>query len=248
MLTVAKNNAIRKFFDENRAKRKLRRQQELRQQQELLAEMPQEPTLPPQEKIKQEFENCNYLLQRDWFMSPEDIEELLNDVPEDVCREVYVLINQNYDSYSPRVREVLAIGEPLPYRGKMKIRDLTDDDLFEMEKQQNEMKKIIRDQAWEKYKEMFFDERPHGEADKNYKKIQASIEDMKKKLEASQKKNKKYVPPNMRNKQVIDPEVKAIQDNIQSLENELSNLNKLIKQLNADWEREQRYIYEKENF
>jgi hypothetical protein len=247
MLTVAKNKALTAFFTKNREISE--RKKAYWKRQELLAEQPQEVIiLPPQEKIKQEFETCDYLLRRDWFMSPEDIEDLLNNVSADVCREVYVLINEKYDSYSPRVREVLAIGEPLPYKGKMKVRDLTDEDLFEMEKQQNELKKFIRDQAWEKYKEMFFDERPHGEADKNYKKIQASIEDMKKKLEASQKKTKKYVPPNMRSKQTIDPEVKAIQDSIESLENELSNLNKLIKQLNADWEREQRYIYEKENF
>lgn len=245
MLTT-KKQAIKSFFAKNReisAKREA-----YWKKQQLLAEMPQEVIeLPSQEKIKQEFESCNFLLQRDWFQDPADIEDLLNDVSSDICYEVYNMINQNYDSYSPRVREVLAI-ERLPYKGNMKVSDLTDDELFEIEKQQSDMRKAIRDEAWERYKEMFFDERPHGEADKNYNKTQASIQDLKKKLEASQKKNKKYVPPSMRNKQIIDPESKEIQDNIETLENELKTLNKLIKQLNDAWEREQRYIFEKEKF
>jgi len=241
-----REKAIKTFFAKNReisAKREA-----YWKQQQLLAEMPETIEMPSQDRIQSEFKHCDELLKRDWFLNPEDIEDLLNDVPDDICRQVYELINENYESYSYRVREVLAIGEPLPYRGKLKVRDLSDHDMFEMEREQNELKRIARDQAWERYKEMFYDERPHNDADNKLKKIQASIEEEKKKLEAAKKKPKKYVAPNARKVQPLDPEVKLIQESIETLENELKQANKLIVQLNADWEYQQRRVFEKDFF
>lgn len=238
--------AIKTFFAKNReisAKRDA-----YWKKQQLLAEMPETIEVPSQDRIQSEFDHCDFLLKRDWFQDPVDIEDLLNDVSSDICREVYDRINQNYESYSPRVREVLAIGEPLPYRGRMKVRDLTDHDMFEMERQQNELKRIACDQAWERYKEMFFDERPNNQADDKLKKIQASIEEEKKKLEAAKKKPKKYVAPSVRKTQGTDPELKNIQDNIETLENEFKQANKLIAHLNDDWEYQQRRIFEKDVF
>lgn len=138
--------------------------------------------------------------------------------------------------------------EPICYRGKLKIRDLTDHDMFEIEQQQSELNKIARDEAWEQYKEMFFDERPHNQADEKLKKIQTSIEEEKKKLEAAKKKPKKYVAPSARKVQTTDPEIKTIEDSIETLENEFKEANKLIVQLNAQWEQEQRRIFEKDFF
>lgn len=242
----ARQVAVKSFFAKNREISAKKEAYAKRQQ--LLAEQPETIELPSQDRIRSEFEHCDHLLKRDWFLNPEDIEDLLNDIPDDICRHVYELINQNYKTYSYHVQEVLAIGEPLPYRGKMKIRDLTDRDMFEMEKQQNELKTIARDQAWERYKEMFYDERPHNDADNKLRKIQASIEEEKKKLEAAKKKPKKYMAPNARNTQPIDPEIKLIQDSIETLENELKSANKLIIQLNADWEYQQRRVFEKDFF
>jgi hypothetical protein len=244
MLTT-KKQSIKSFFAKNReisAKR-----EENAKKQQLLAETTVEIETPSQDRIQREFNHCDLLLKRDWFLYPEDIEDLLNDVPEDVCREVYDLINKNKSTYSQKVRDTLAIGEPIPYRGKLKLRDLTDKDLFDMEQSDYEIKKAVRDEAWEKYKEMFFTERPQGEADKRVAQIQTSIDDTKKKIEITSKKNKKYVPPSARKTQTVDPETKALQDNLEILENELIQTNKLIKQLNDDWEREQRYNFEKEN-
>jgi hypothetical protein len=238
--------ALKHFFEKNRENSE-KRKAYLKQQQ-LLAEQPETIEIPSQDRVQSEFKHCHELLKRDWFLNPEDIEDLLNDVPDDICRQVYELINENYESYSYRVREVLAIGEPLPYRGKLKVRDLTNHDLFEMEKQQNELKRIARDQAWERYKEMFYDERPHNDADNKLRKIQASIDEEKKKLEAAKKKPKKYVAPNARKTQPLDPEMKLIQDTIETLENELKEANKIIVQLNADWEYQQRRIFEKDFF
>jgi len=247
MLKTAQNKALDTFFTKSR---KNRRERETRwKQEQLLAEMPETTIeVPPQERIQSEFEHCNVLLKRDWFVDPEHIEDLLESVPEDICRPVYERINENYETYSYRVREVLAVGEPLPYRGKMKVRDLTDHDMFEIERKKHELNKIACDQAWERYKEMFYDERPHNQADTKLKKIQASIEEEKKKLEAAKKKPKKYVAPGARKAQPLDPEVKLIQDAIEALENELKEANKLIVQLNADWEYNQRRIFEKDFF
>jgi hypothetical protein len=242
----SRQRGIKSFFAKNReisAKREA-----YWKKQQLLAEQPETIEMPSQDKIQSEFKHCDELLKRDWFLDPEDIEDLLNSVPQDICHEVYELINQNYETYSYRIREVIAIGEPLPYRGRMKVGDLTDRHLFEIEREQNELKRIARDQAWETYKEMFYDERPHNQADEKLKKIQASIDEEKKKLEAAKKKPKKYVAPNARNSQPIDPEVKIIQESIEMLENELKNANKLIIQLNADWEYNQRRIFEKDFF
>jgi hypothetical protein len=219
MLTI-KKQSIKSFFAKNReisAKR-----EENAKKQQLLAETTVEIETPSQDRIQREFNHCDLLLKRDWFLYPEDIEDLLNDVAEDVCREVYDLINKNKSTYS-------------------------DKDLFDMEQSDYEIKKAVRDEAWEKYKEMFFTERPQGEADKRVAQIQTSIDDTKKKIEITSKKNKKYVPPSARKTQTVDPETKALQDNLEILENELIQTNKLIKQLNDDWEREQRYNFEKEN-
>jgi hypothetical protein len=64
------------------------------------------------------FEDADYLLKRDWFLSPEDIDDLLWSLYEEVYQEVYAVRH----TYSRRIQDVFYHYEPRP---RSKVKELT---------------------------------------------------------------------------------------------------------------------------
>lgn len=71
------------------------------------------------------FEDADFLLKRDWFLSPEDIDDLLWSLYEEVYQEVYKVRH----TYSRRIQDVFYHYEPRP---RSRVRELTYEMMEEM--------------------------------------------------------------------------------------------------------------------
>jgi len=224
--------ALKQFFDHSREVAKRRKEWEDR----MIREM-ENPKIIPEvvNNYEEEFLEFDSLLRRDWFISDDDIVELVWDASE----EVFEKIMKNVNVYSERVRTVLLYTfDPPKFSTKLKLKctDLSDLEMFKREKSwQEEIAKKV-DEAWMVYKKEQGLSRPDGDVDSKYTDLYELLQKTKKELET--KKNtvsKVYVPPSMRGK-VANPEVELLEQKIQKLENEIIQAKKEIELEEKIWE------------
>lgn len=182
-----------------------------------------------------EVEHFDFLLKRNWFLDDESIRDLLWDADEDVFQEIVNRIT----TYPYNVRQVIFGFLPLPIGNvKLKIRDITDEELELQEfKEQERQRKELSD-AWEAYKIEKNLQPPVGDSDGDLDEMFSELQQLKKNLEDAKKKSLtgRYVPPAMRDKAVADdPKVIDIKKKIETVENEILLQNKRIEQEQNEW-------------
>ena len=93
------------------------------------------------------FDTVDRLLKRDWFVSVQDIHDLLRTTSDSVFWEVF----HNRGQYSQRICEVIAPLDYIPDRAllKMKVLDLTDEHLAVISKRRRDEIKAIMKKEWE---------------------------------------------------------------------------------------------------
>lgn len=224
--------AIKNFFEHQREVTARREAYYKRLEEELNA---LEENYTDTTAFEKEVEEFDFLLKRNWFLDREDIYELLWDADEDVFQE----IKKRVTTYPETIREIIYSFEPLSIKGvKLKIRDLTDEQLELQEfKEQEKRRKELSD-AWEAYKTDQKLEPPVGAADADLDEMFSELQQLKKNLEDAKKKSLtgRYVPPAMRDKVVADdPRVIEITKKIEKAENEILLQNKLIEQEHNEW-------------
>jgi glutathionyl-hydroquinone reductase len=95
------------------------------------------------------FEDLDFLLKRDWFLTLQDIHDLLGYADDDTFWKIYSVRRE----YPQRVREIVA---PLDYVHdkplfKFTVRDLTDGHIEEMQKKDRAELRAMMQREWEQY-------------------------------------------------------------------------------------------------
>lgn len=128
------------------------------------------------------------LLRRDWFVDEEAIYEELEWADQEAWDYVYA----NRETYSARVRECI---EPTRYPVKMRVVDLTDEEVVSIEVQRKLKREKAFDEMWERVKHTI-PERPYSDTD-------AYLDDAWNQVTAAKK---VYCPPGRENKALLDAE------------------------------------------
>ena len=227
--------AIKNFFNRNRevsAQKEARRLQRIEDMKKITIIEVEEEDL----SFKEEVRELDFLLRRNWFDSEEVIHELLWDVNEDVFEEIVSRIG----SYPYNIQQSIAGFIPMSKQLnlKLKIRELTDEDMELQEIMKINKRRKETETAWEKYKIENNVHAPVGDADSEYDDVFTALQIAKKELEDAKKKSLtgKYAPPHMRDTIVSsNPHVIEAEKKIQNLENELQDQKELIKQRQNEW-------------
>jgi hypothetical protein len=186
--------------------------------------------------FKEEVKELDFLLKRNWFDDQEMVYELLWDANEDVFQEIVSRIQ----TYPYNIQQSIAAFIPMStnLNLKLKIRELTDEDmeLKEIMSIENHHKQM--NDAWEKYKTENNIHAPVGDNDSEYDDIYSAIQVAKKELEDAKKKSVtgKYIVPHMREQTIAsNPQVIEAEKKIKNLENELEQQKEVIKQKQNEW-------------
>lgn len=235
-------SAIKNFF--NHAREVEQRRKELENKFDI--EIEEFETIPDViTNCEKEVSECDFLLRRDWFVDDEDVIELINSLSDPA----FFKIVERLDSYSSRIQSVLYYLQPKPYmdKFKLKIREITDDDLYNMyvENEKNTKEKL--DLLWNKFKIEQGLSRPESELDDKHTELYEKLNETKKKLEDESKKSapvQSYVPPSMRNKvqpkPIITMEMEKLQNQVAKIENEINKLKIQIQEEEHKWENDRK--------
>ena len=130
------------------------------------------------------FEDADFLLKRDWFLSPEDIDDLLWSLYEEVYQEVYNVRH----TYSRRIQDVFYHYEPRP---RSRVKELTYEMMEEMWIKEDEDR--ARNLA-ESLKNFVSAPCPRSEIDDAYDRLQSDISRIQEQLPKFNKRPTYYKP------------------------------------------------------
>lgn len=156
-------------------------------------------------------DTLDFLLKRDWFVDDEAILEELDWADQ----EAWDYVCENRESYSERVRECIWRTQ---YPVKTRLSDLTDEEVRKMEvRRLIELENRFED-VWKSEKENV-PERPYGDID-------SQLDDAWASLAAAKNESRSYMPPSR---------IRAMNERIETLENEFERLHKLVEQADSDY-------------
>lgn len=150
----------------------------------------------------------------------------------DISDEMLERIRENSDSYPPHVREALWLWEYMPPFKRMRIGELTDEDMIRMEKERERARERLMEEAWAKHE---LPDRPESDVDYECDEAWEMLQEKKRDLAAYLNGNKRgaaYVPPSMRRD---DPRAEELRDDIKKLENEFEKLKEKVVAEDEDW-------------
>jgi hypothetical protein len=225
--------AIKNFFDREREVTARMKAYFRRMEKQMNA--PKEEVIDTH-AFDKEVEYFDVLLKRNWFLDSEGIEELLMDADE----EVFQVIVDRAHTYPENVRAIIYSFLPISTSkySKLKIRDITDEQMDLQEFKEKERKRKELSDGWEAYKVNQKLEPPVGYLDAELDDMFSELQELKKNLEDAKKKSLtgRYVPPAMREKVAAeDSHVIEITKQIQKAENEILLQNQRIEQEHHEW-------------
>lgn len=136
---------------------------------------------------------------------------------------------------------------------EMKIRDMTDYDMYIMDVNNKNVMIANANKVWDEYKKKNELKRPYGHVDMIIDGMNSRLEYKRNKLEDECKKvpvktYKSYVPPSKRLEVVAsDPKLIPLRKEIEILENEFKELEKKVAQEDAEWEQSAKYEFAIQN-
>jgi hypothetical protein len=172
-------------------------------------------------------ENVDTIFLRDWFVDDYDIYEILIMMDD----EVYDWVYENRERYSERVRMCIEPTEYIPDAPLPKLNDLTDFDLFRIEKKKRELLEL----GWIKYKSENVLERPDTTCDHDLDTNYLLLTNLRKELKVL---DDKFVSPSLRHK--ISDSKKDLLAKITFIENEYKSSIEKVKQEDVRWEQQQK--------
>jgi hypothetical protein len=233
-------SAIKNYFNYHREQKVLREQRRkemiLQKKKEYLERIELE-----KKQLEEEFLEADSNFRMEYLV---DADHIIN-YSWELREEVFKRIMDNIETYPEFVRQVLTQAfNPTPLsNGKIKLVELTDEHMEQIEIQKEKEFDDKFEEEWQKYKQEIGLTRPESSVDEKYTELYEKLQDMKKKLEDEQKKpsEKKYVPIHLRGKEpTIPAEVEKIQKTISEIENEIVKVKKEIQQEEHNWENERR--------
>ena len=175
-------------------------------------------------------ELVDHLLMRNWFLSVDDIKEVLEKADEDAWKYVY----ENRTKYATRIRELIEPRDYTPPLKKMKIHvtELTDKMARDMASKETKEREERENVGWNQYVLDNRLERPSMSCDNEAEDLFAKLLSTEVQLEKYLKNRKvKYVAPSMRSSQPMDPKEKEYRDELETIKMELKTAEEyLVKQ------------------
>lgn len=224
-------SAIKKFFASNRA---------YRMKMATVVPVMEDVTEPVEKKnpFEEAMKYYDFILQRDWFVDEESLIDF-------ICQaepEVFDHIFQNMYMYPERVMYTILNMKPFRLdtsKMKLKVVDLTDQDMYDIEEKQMEEARQEFDAAWVEYKNKHGLQRGVSREEEDLDVLHMMLRKEKETLTNYTNKMKKaYVPPSRRGTSVatVDPMQEQLTKKVTTIENEIKALEKKIQELNNNWE------------
>lgn len=235
-------SAVKQLFNRVREVKLLKQQQREQRRTDRINKIKQQEDLD-KKAFEEEFSEADSVLRTGYF----DSEEYLIEYVWELEQDVFEKIMENKETYPEYVREFLinTFDPPKLATGKIRLVELTDDDMdrMEFEKEQEFDKQF--ELEWQKYKKEKGISRPETETDDKYTELYEDLQTVKNELDTELKKpsvGRKYVTPAMRGKvtEVESPEILKLKEKIKNIENEIIKVKKEIKQEEDNWENEKR--------
>lgn len=205
--------------------------------QKKIEEMENPPVIEEVYSCEEEFSEFDSLLCRNWFLTNEDIIDLVWEASEDA----FMKIMDNLHRYPKNVQEVLLYSfNPPTFSNKtLKLKNLTDEDMFQMYKAEQQRLEKLLDEEWNKHKKETGVTRPLGDVDEKYTDLYDELQRAKKKLEDV---SKVYVSPSL--KKQGNTESDKAKENIKRIENEIVQVKKEIEQEEKKWEDDRKFNFQ----
>ena len=179
-------------------------------------------------------ELVDHLLMRNWFLSVDDIIEVLEKADEDAWNYVY----ENRMKYATRIRELIEPRDYAPPLKKMKLHvvELTDKMARDMASKETKEREERENVEWKQYVLDNRLERPSMSCDNEAEDLFGELLRTEVELEKYLKNRKvKYVAPSMRSSQPMDPKEKEYRDKLDSLKTELNTAEENILKQDELW-------------
>lgn len=185
-----------------------------------------------------------------WYLDPVEIYSFLDELSDNQWKHVC----DNRESYPNFIRLAIDKYDPPPIV-KMNttnyvIRDLSDYDMFKMNREKEELYKKKMMAAWQKYKEEHELRRPILELDSKCDQVYTKLQEERLLLEAIvSKRSSKYTTPAKRNAALPkDKEYAAQKAIVDACENEFKSLVKKVELEDVNWEYRQRIDFQEKVF
>lgn len=179
-------------------------------------------------------ELVDHLLMRNWFLSVDDIIEVLEKADEDAWNYVY----ENRMKYATRIRELIEPRDYAPPLKKMKLHvvELTDKMARDIEAKETKQREERENADWKQYVDDNRLERPSMSCDNDAEDLFAKLLSTEVELGKYMKNRKvKYVAPTMRSSQPMDPKEKEYRDAIETIKTELKTAEEYILKQDELW-------------
>lgn len=179
----------------------------------------------------------NWYIEDKWIINDNKIRLYLDNMYEDEYK--YVSLNRH--KYDISVQNIIAEYDPpikLARNIKLKIKHLTDFDMFMMKRQKDELYKEKMLAAWEKYKIDNDLQRPLSQIDEKCDEVYMKLQSEREKLEeVVAKKASKYTTPAKRNSALLtNKEYIAQKQKVDAVEADFNSLVDKIKLEDVNWE------------
>lgn len=187
----------------------------------------------------------NWYIEDKWIINDTKIRLYLDNMYEDE----YQYVSLNRHKYDVSVQNIIAEYDPpvkLAKNVKLKIKHLTDFDMFMMKRQKEELYKEKMLAAWEKYKTDHDLQRPLSQIDEKCDEVYMKLQSEREKLEeVVAKKANRYTTPAKRNSALLtNKEYIAQKQKVDSVEADFNNLVDKIKIEDVNWEYTKRNEFE----
>lgn len=193
----------------------------------------------------------DWYMEDSWVIDDDKIRLYLDHMYEDE----YAYVSKNREMYPECIQSIVAEYDSLKVdkiakNSKLKIRDLTDYDMYIADINAKKQMMATVDRLWNEYKNTHELERPlsytDGLCDRVYTKLQKKKEEFT--VQCTKLSMKTYVAPSKRMAVAAeDPKLIPIRKEIENLENEFEELKKKIIQEDNDWEQSAKYEFAIQN-
>lgn len=181
--------------------------------------------------------NTDAILMANEFLDDEGIYELLQNADDDTWNYIY----ENREKYDHTIRVMIEPYDylPMPDKVKMRLLEMTDEDMDRLERERLVEKKKEFDSYWETIKHTI-PERPCDQLDDELDDAWDKLSKAKLRMTVYlDKKKTKYVPPSAR--KMVDPEQQEIEDDIDAYKKLFDDIEKRIS------EADDKYVADRKN-
>lgn len=191
------------------------------------------------------------VLERDWFLDYESLMEFIFDASPEVFQHIYANRQKYPDRVQRAFNDVMRVAYHYAKPTKPTVKDLSDEDMFDIEQDSENVSRQEFEDAWKNYKIAKGISRGVSKEEECLHVFDMMLRREKDALADYRKKAKRvYVPPSRKNAEPPKPDANEMKmlTKIENLENETKNLQKRIAELDNLWEETQKDEFAKQYY